>query len=166
VYYGSSYPPTTSAGVISLLSARDAVNVLAATQTMRYWRFHFDLVFGPFTLGKLLLAQIVDLGKNPSSQNERERLPNVIDEGADETPLVSIVGDRRMIFTLRFRSISATTLSQLRSAAMSGQSFIIIDRDDTAFEVIAVDMELERDLKWISGSAPLYDCDLIVRQLG
>lgn len=167
--YASSYPPGggwTNAGVISLVGARDAVTVLAATQTFRYWRLAFDTVGGPFTLGKIMLGQIVDLGQNPSTQVERLRLPNVLDRTAGEDPIVTIVGDIRTRFTLRFRSIIGGVLGTLRALAAVGQSFILIDRDDVGWEVIVVDNEIEYELTFISGTTPLYDCELHLEQLG
>jgi len=89
-----------------------------------------------------------------------------VDRTAAEDPIVTLVGDVRSHFTLRFRNMTATVLSKIKLAALPGQSFILIDRDDVPWEVIVKDAELEYDLKWISGSTPLYDCELDVEQLG
>jgi hypothetical protein len=167
--YASSYPPGggwANAGIVSLVGARDAVTVIPATQTFRYWRVDCDTVGGAFTLGKIMLGQIVDLGQNPSTQDERVRLPNVLDRTAGEDPIVTIVGDIRTQFTLRFRSITGTVLNTLRALAALGQSFILIDRDDVGWEVIVVDGEIEYELAFISGTTPLYNCDLHLEQLG
>jgi len=163
----AGYPPAgwTNVGTLSFVQ-RDAISLFAQVSG-RYWRFDLDGVFDAFTLGKFLLAAIDhDLGLNPSSQLERRRIPNVADRTAGEDPIVTLVGDIRSQFTLRFRNITATVLSKIKLAAVTGQSFILIDRDDTPWEVIVADAELEYDLKWISGSTPLYDCEMNVEQLG
>jgi len=163
----SGYPPGawTNVGTMSFV-VRDAL-ALFTQVSGRYWRFDLDGVFDAFTLGKLLLAVVDhDLGLNPSTQLELRRLPNIVDRTAGEDPIVTVVGDIRSRFTLRFRNITGTVLTKLRLIAALGQSFILIDRDDVPWEVIVADGELEYDLKWISGTTPLYDCELQVEQLG
>jgi hypothetical protein len=173
---GNTYPP---AGWTDLFAdtptdqARDKGIVWASNITLRYVRYALTCG-GPFTLGRLLLGLIdLDLGLLPSSQLERSHLPMVVDRTAGEDPVVTVVGDIRSRFTLRFRSITGTVLAKLQQlAALGGLArdarplpFIWIDGDDVFRELI-VDGELEHELKWISGATKLYDCDLQVEQLG
>ena len=160
------YPPAgwTTVGTMAFVP-RDAISLFNQVSG-RYWRFDLDGVFDAFTLGKLLLGVVnQDLGLNPSRQTERIRVPNVVDRTAGEDPIVTLTGDVRRLFTLHFRNITSTVLSKILVAAVPGQSFILIDRNDSPWEVIVADAEVEYELTFDSG-APLYDCDMHVEQLG
>jgi len=169
VQYASTYPPGggwTNAGSIGS-PGRDAISIFASTQTFRYWRFDMEIVGGVFTLGKLLLANVpTEVGSNPSSQEELRRLPNLVDRTAGEDPIVTIVGDLRTHFALHFQAITATVLAQLKSMAARAESFILIDMDDTPWEVIVEDHELEYELVFADDTTKLYNAILRLEQLG
>jgi hypothetical protein len=130
----------------------------------RYVRFELDAVIDPFYLGKFVVGKADDLGILGSSIDETYAVPQMVERSVGDDPAITVLGTARPRWRYVFKSIDATKLGLLRPLGGLGKSFVILDKDDAAHDVIAPD-GFDNTLTWISGGVGLYDASIRLEKL-
>jgi hypothetical protein len=168
----TGYPPASGGawtnannGVLSGVTFnRDVVALLTAGgHNARYWRYDLEIVSSPFTLGKLLAGDISpDLGMVYSSASIEDSTPVAEERTYGRDPIVTIIGDKRRVLEIEYRSITSTTLAVLSLLAERNRSLILVDDNDVPREVIV----RGSSLRYVHRFTNLYDAKLVLEQLG
>lgn len=133
--------------------------VLFASASARYLRTAFT-VFDQFTLGRLWIGPVLDLGSGGSPPLNMQFDPMESAEESDHGPdVLEDYGRRRFTSRLRFSDVPDATFQQFNSASLAGGRIVYIDPLDRVWEVRV--KAFSHPLKW---SPPLlWDLELELR---
>lgn len=148
------------AAALTNLPARDAGLVIASVLA-RYWRFEFADFGGQFSVGRVMVGSITDLGfiGAPGLQfsRGRTRLETPIPSGA---VVLRDLGDRTASSHLPWQFATSAKMSTLLGIRDQAGSFTFFDADDNVWEVYARGGQVTGQRQWTS----LFDedCELVV----
>lgn len=167
----NGYPPTAASSWTSFpsggLSLGAGVRDDAAVVTpvsCRYVRFALT-VATTFTLGRFFAGTVeTDLAVVSSPGYTRKRIIQRLENRmADGTPFLTQFGDPRWEYSLPYRNSNATLFGKLLQVGSQARSFLMLDRDDAAFEAIVREGAFQHSL--IFSPADLHDASLELETL-
>lgn len=166
---GNAYGPGpwTTVGTFSLTGSPRDKGVTFGSTTARYWRFIFSFVVNQFSVGKLVLGVVTDLGGVHAPGGDLGphgfRLEQPMLGGA--VVLTELSTDMGRDFTLPFPTSTSALRSTLETIAALSGSFIMLDPNDAFYEVIVPEKRLGVRRVSTHGSDWLYDLDLRLKRL-
>lgn len=166
---GAAYGPGpwTSVGSISLTNSPRDAGATFGSVSARYWKFKFEFVSNQFSVGKLALGVLTDLGGAHSPGGESSphgfRLEQAQTGGA--VVLTQLSSDRGRDISLPFLVATSSLRTTLATIAALDGSYVYLDPDDAFYEVFCPEKKLSVRRQFINGSSFLYDIDMQLRRL-
>lgn len=139
IYYASVYPggPWTLKDSGSFSTARDQGAQFSSTQSARYWRFSIVNTGVQFSIGRLWLGAVTDLGVWHSPGATSSPFRNRIEQGqANGTFVLNDLGDPGRDISLPFNQADSALKSKVHNLYANTGSIVYLDPDDDIYEVI------------------------------
>lgn len=154
----------TSRGVITLGSGVRDGGYEIAPVTARSVRFSFTAAQA-FTIGRLFagtVEQDFDCVSSPGYARKpiTQRIENRM---ADGSPFFTIFGEERWEYSLPYEDIDETLFDKVLAVARQSRTFVMLDRDDTAFEAFVPQASFQHALK--HDLPDVHDAQLLIETL-
>lgn len=172
LFSGDIFPPATSRATFSLITdfgARDYLGEGFPTSPVsaRYWRFQFSTIVGYFSVGRLVVGTLTDIGgASPGGFVVSPFLPGgaLVGPGGHQHEFYG--RDRGDVIQVTMRGVSGSVVNGIRAAQRFGPGLLMIDMENVLRQVrFPQGSPPQITTRWDDGVTRLYDVSFTLERI-